>query len=68
MTSGFDASSGWPAILFNTGHVCAGKSALWGERIWMVTTTAGTKKIIVTQTHIKAAAHSWSWSGDAVKS
>jgi hypothetical protein len=65
--SDFEASSGWPAILFNAGHGRAGKFALPGERIWIVTTTAGTRKIIVTLTHIRAAAHSWSWSGEVAK-
>jgi hypothetical protein len=67
MISGFEASSGWPAILFSAGHGRAGKFALPGERIWMVTTTAGSRKIIVTLTHVRAAANSWSWSGEAVR-
>ena len=45
----------------------AGNGTLSGERIWIVTMTAGTRKIIVTQIHIRAAAHSWSWSGEVVK-
>ena len=44
----------------NPDQVPGGNCSFWGERIWSVTMTAGTKKMIVTQVHIKAAAHSCS--------
>jgi len=33
----------------------------------MVTTTAGTRKMIVAQVHIRAAANCWSWRGEILK-
>jgi heme O synthase-like polyprenyltransferase len=41
-----------------------GKCDLLGDKILSVASTAGTRKIIVTATHIKAAAHSWSSSAE----
>jgi hypothetical protein len=38
-----------------------------GERICMVTTTAGTRRMTVTEAHIRAAAHCWSSSADHAK-
>src|SRR5260370_18664354 len=61
MTSSFEVARVWPETSCELGH--SHKCALWGERISMVTRTAGTRKIIVTQVHMSAAAHSWSWSG-----
>jgi len=68
MTSSFEASSGMRTILFNSAQASSDECALCGERICIVTTTAGTKKITVTLTHMKAAANYWSWSGEIFKS
>jgi len=45
----------------------SGNSDLPGERILSVTSTAGVRKINVTATHISAAAHCWSSSGERPK-
>jgi hypothetical protein len=45
----------------------AGMRGSCGERICMVTTTAGTRRMTVTAAHIRAAAHCWSSSADHAK-
>jgi len=42
--------------------------ALEGDSIRTVMTIAGSRYAIVTQNHMRAPAHSWSWSGERPKS
>jgi hypothetical protein len=68
LASGFEESRGWPAIPFNPAQVWGlANGAFFSESIWTVTITAGTRKIIVTQIHIMAAAHCCSWSGEGAR-
>jgi hypothetical protein len=67
LTSRADGSSLWLAMLCGWVRSSCGAPSSPCARKLVVTMTAGTTRIIVTATHIRAAAHCWSARGDHAK-